>query len=143
MTSIEKINNLLLEHGLSGADLSREINVSNSVYSQWNTKTTKPSKKSLKKIADFFGVNVSDLLDDDDPPMTSHAISPLPPLKNSNKKTATKSDGEVEESIIKERVSYLNSMFLRLNSKNQLEAIIELQERLQNQLTQDVPQESD
>lgn len=121
MLSIDKINLLLLKHGMTGADLSRAIGVSNSVYSQWNTKTTKPSKRNLKKIADYFDIDVSKLLDDDD----------------ENKKTATQSDGGSDSTIISERTAYANKIFAMLNTVNQLEAINQLLSLLQDQVAQD------
>lgn len=66
MDAIDKINYILAEKGLTGADLERMIGVSNSVYSQWNTKTTKPSKRSLLKVADALGVSVAYLLGNDE-----------------------------------------------------------------------------
>lgn len=63
MASIDRINRLLSERGITGAELTREIGLSNSVYSQWNTGRTKISNRSLKKIAEYFGVPVSALLD--------------------------------------------------------------------------------
>lgn len=64
MDAIDKINRLLYQKGMSGAELSRLIGVSNSVYSQWNTKSTNPSKKSLLKVSEVLGVNVTDILPD-------------------------------------------------------------------------------
>lgn len=64
MESIDKINILIAERGISGAELSRAIGASRAVYSQWNTRATKPSNKTLRKIADYFGVNVRDLMPD-------------------------------------------------------------------------------
>lgn len=64
MKAIEKINALLLQQGKSGAEMSRDLGLSNSAYSLWNTGSTKPSKKNLKRIADYFGVNVTDVADD-------------------------------------------------------------------------------
>ena len=64
MDSIDKINLVLARRGMSGAELERLIGVSNSVYSQWNTRTTKPSNKSLVKIANALDVDVADLLPD-------------------------------------------------------------------------------
>lgn len=107
MLAIDKINLLLLKHGITGADLSRAIGVSNSVYSQWNTKATKPSKKNLKKIADYFGVDVSELLDD----------------QEENKKSATQSDGGFEDSVISERAAYASKLFSMLNATNQMDII--------------------
>lgn len=62
MEVIDKINELLAINGMTGADLSRAIGLSSGAYSQWNKRTTRPSNKTLKKIADYFGVTVSDIL---------------------------------------------------------------------------------
>lgn len=64
MDSIDKINLFLAKMGMSGAELERKINVSNSVYSQWNTKATKPSKKSLAKVAAVLGIDVAEIMPD-------------------------------------------------------------------------------
>ena len=61
MDAIDKINRILTKKGLTGADLERMIGVSNSVYSQWNTKSTKPSKKSLFKVAEALEIDVSEI----------------------------------------------------------------------------------
>lgn len=76
MESIDKINALLIDRGLTGAELSRAIGVSRAVYSQWNTRATKPSIKTLKKIADFFSVPVASLLPDDKIPGEVQMPSP-------------------------------------------------------------------
>lgn len=62
MDSIDKINIYLAQIGQTGADLSRALGLSNSIYSQWNTKKTKPSKKTLAKISAYLGVPVESLL---------------------------------------------------------------------------------
>lgn len=64
MDAIDKINYFLAKKGMTGADLERKIGVSNSVYSQWNTKTTKPSKKSLAKVAQALEVDIIQILPD-------------------------------------------------------------------------------
>ena len=61
MDTIDRINMLLSERGMTGAELSRAIGVSTGTYSQWNKRLTKPSNKNLKKIADVLGVTVTDL----------------------------------------------------------------------------------
>lgn len=78
MDAIDKINHILVKRGLTGADLERMIGVSNSVYSQWNTKSTKPSNKSLLKVADALGVEIAD-------------IAPDSPVENSYSKQKEKS----------------------------------------------------
>lgn len=64
MDAIDKINVFLAQRGMTGADLERKIGASNSVYSQWNTKTTKPSNKSLIKVAAVLGVDVTEIMPD-------------------------------------------------------------------------------
>lgn len=66
MDTIDKINFYLAKSGKTGADLSRALGLSNSIYSQWNTKKTKPRKSKLPVIADFLGVTVEDLLPDEE-----------------------------------------------------------------------------
>lgn len=73
MDAIDKINALLTKKGMSGADLERAIGVSNSVYSQWNTKLTKPSKKSLLKVAETLGVDVSEIAPDKNEQKEKHS----------------------------------------------------------------------
>ena len=77
MDAIDKINAILSIKGMSGADLERKIGVSNSVYSQWNTKKAKPSNKSLTKVADALGVDVSEILPDNIKEPTAEVSSEL------------------------------------------------------------------
>lgn len=76
MDSIDKINILLTTKGLSGADLMRTIGLSHGVYSQWNTKITKPSNKNLAKVANALGVSIDEILSDS---ISSDAKKEAPP----------------------------------------------------------------
>ena len=67
MDTIDKINYYLTKNKKTGADLCEFLGVSSGVYSQWNTRRTKPRKSKLPAIAEYLGVSVSDLLPDDDP----------------------------------------------------------------------------
>lgn len=64
MDSIDKINHILVERNMSGAELSRQIGVSSGVFSQWNTKRTKPSLRNISKIAAVLNVPVGVLMPD-------------------------------------------------------------------------------
>ena len=67
MDTIDKINYYLTKNKRTGADLCEFLGVSSGVYSQWNTRRTKPRKSKLPSIAEYLGVSVADLLPDDDP----------------------------------------------------------------------------
>lgn len=67
MDTIDKINYYLTKNKRTGADLCEFLGVSSGVYSQWNTRRTKPRKSKLPAIAEYLGVSVADLLPDDDP----------------------------------------------------------------------------
>lgn len=62
MDTIDKINYYLTKSKKTGADLCEFLGVSSGVYSQWNTRRTKPRKSKLPAIAEYLGVSVADLL---------------------------------------------------------------------------------
>lgn len=62
MDTIDKINYYLTKNKKTGADLCEFLGVSSGVYSQWNTRRTKPRKSKLPSIAEYLGVSVTDLL---------------------------------------------------------------------------------
>lgn len=66
MDTIDKINYYLTKNKKTGADLCEFLGVSSGVYSQWNTRRTKPRKSKLPSIAEYLGVSVADLLPDED-----------------------------------------------------------------------------
>lgn len=66
MDTIDKINYYLVKQGKTGADLSRALGLSNSIYSQWNKKKTNPKRSKLSVIAEYLGVSVADILPDDE-----------------------------------------------------------------------------
>ncbi len=66
MDTIDKINYYLTKNKKTGADLCEFLGVSSGVYSQWNTRRTKPRKSKLPAIAEYLGVSVADLLPDEE-----------------------------------------------------------------------------
>ena len=140
MTTIEKINVLLSQNGMSGADLERALGLSNSVYSQWNTGTTKPSKKNLKRIADLFNIDVEELLPD--PQKTKIKGKETSPEKfvhntimsASEKIPATVTDDEdLEDTVESAKKAYFNSLFDRASPEIRDKVIGFLLQELQNQ----------
>lgn len=66
MDTIDKINYYLTKNKKTGADLCEFLGVSSGVYSQWNTRRTKPRKSKLPSIAEYLAVSVADLLPDEE-----------------------------------------------------------------------------
>lgn len=62
MDIIDRINLRLAEIGKNGAEMSRDLGLSNSAYSQWNTHKYRPSKKSLSIMAPYLQTTVEYLL---------------------------------------------------------------------------------
>lgn len=77
MDTIDKSNYYLTKNKRTGADLCEFLGVSSGVYSQWNTRRTKPRKSKLPAIAEYLGVSVADLLPDEDP-STGIKKDPIP-----------------------------------------------------------------
>lgn len=58
MDVIDRINSLLANRGETGAEMSRALGLSNSIYSQWNTRKTKPSARTLSLVAEHLNTTV-------------------------------------------------------------------------------------
>jgi transcriptional regulator with XRE-family HTH domain len=59
----KKISLLFTRHGLSARAVAKALQLSNSTVTGW-TKTARPQPAQAKQLAEFFGVDVEDLLDD-------------------------------------------------------------------------------
>lgn len=62
MTTVEIINKLLKDKGISAAKMMNELGFSSGLYSQWKSGKQKPSRDKLEKIANYFNVSVDYLL---------------------------------------------------------------------------------
>lgn len=98
MRTIDKINYYLRIIGKNGADLSRALGLSNSIYSQWNTGKSKPSPQKLPAIAEFLGVSIADILPDDEEvlPKAKKESAPDPKTEGVKKAPATEGEGYTE-----------------------------------------------
>lgn len=102
MDAIDKINFYLSKKGKNGADLSRALGLSNSIYSQWNTRKTTPSNARLPAIAEYLGVSVEDIMPDD---VAANAAS-----KGAKKAPDPEIEGVMEDEDLKEAVELLKKM---------------------------------
>lgn len=53
-----RLKELRLQHGFSQVELSEQIGIKQSSYSDWENGKCKPNYGGLEKIADFFGVSL-------------------------------------------------------------------------------------
>lgn len=56
------LDSLCAEKGLSVTELMKELDLSPSSASRWKNRGYKPSRVAAKKIADYFGITVTELL---------------------------------------------------------------------------------
>lgn len=61
---VEKIRSLCQKRGISLWSLERELGIGNGIIARWETSS--PRLESVKKVADYFGVAVDDLLKQDE-----------------------------------------------------------------------------
>lgn len=96
MSIAENIKRIRLEHGLSQAEFGKIAGVSDKAVSTWELGTKTPRMGAVEKIANYFGITKSAIVDDVPP---TPAI-PIPPGQESKKAPGAKS-GEVSDEEIK------------------------------------------
>lgn len=64
MTTYEKVMRLIKKKHPKMREFEREAHIGHATIPKW--KTHSPNIKSLRKIADYFNVDVSELIGDDD-----------------------------------------------------------------------------
>lgn len=96
MSIAENIKRIRLEHGLSQAEFGKIAGVSDKAVSTWELGTKTPRMGAVEKIANYFGITKSAIVDDVQPTPPS----PIPPGQESKKAPGAKS-GEVSDEEIK------------------------------------------
>ena len=105
MMSISKnIKKLRLEHNLSQKEFAKIAGVSDKAVSTWENGTKEPRMGTIQKIADFFGIKKSDIIedkDDDLPELTEkderEIESDLEDMMNSMASAACEGDDDFED----------------------------------------------
>ena len=62
----DNIRRLRESHGMTQADIAKIAGVTDKAVSTWELGTKEPRMGALQKIADYFGVKKSDIVDDSD-----------------------------------------------------------------------------
>lgn len=110
MDTIDKINYYLVKQGKTGADLSRALGLSNSIYSQWNKKKTNPKRSKLSVIAEYLGVSVEDILPDDEEVLPKAKKESAPDPKTKGVKKAPAIEGEGYTDLQKAAIQFVLSL---------------------------------
>lgn len=81
MSIAENIKRIRLEHGLSQAELGKIAGVSDKAVSTWELGIKVPRMGAVEKMATYFGIAKSVIVDDEQPayPPASPSPSPIPP----------------------------------------------------------------
>ena len=96
MSIAENIKRIRLEHGLSQAELGKIAGVSDKAVSTWELGLKTPRMGAVEKMANYFGITKSAIVDDVQPT----PATPIPPGQESKKAPDAKS-GEVSDEEIK------------------------------------------
>lgn len=85
MSIAENIKKIRLEHGLSQAELGKIAGVSDKAVSTWELGTKIPRMGAVEKMANYFGITKSAIVDDTPAATTSRPIppgfEPMPKMK--------------------------------------------------------------
>lgn len=73
MSIAENIKRLRIQHGLSQLELANIIGVSDKAVSTWELGTKTPRMGAIQRMADYFGVLKSDIIEDDKIDLTDYA----------------------------------------------------------------------
>ena len=78
MNITERIFDLMKKNSITAAQLSKELSLTKSIFTQWKQELQKPSVEAITKIADYFNVSTDYILCKTD--------DPTPPDKKSSSK---------------------------------------------------------
>lgn len=59
-----QLDSLCAEHGITVTELMKELGLNPSSASRWKNKGYLPSRSAAKKMADYFGLTVAELMED-------------------------------------------------------------------------------
>ena len=79
MSIAENIKRIRLEHGLSQAELGKIAGVSDKAVSTWELGIKVPRMGAVEKMAKYFGIAKSVIVDDEQPAYPSTSPAPIPP----------------------------------------------------------------
>lgn len=72
----KRVKELRLEHHLTQSEFGKICGVTDKAVSTWENGTAEPRMGSLQRMADYFGLTISDLLQDPEDHLPANAILP-------------------------------------------------------------------
>lgn len=91
----ERLKKLREEAGLTQTAIAKELETSQPSYQNWETGTRNPSRETIQKLADFFGVSTDYLLGNTDIKNPEETISDVDMLFRRTSKDLTPEQQEV------------------------------------------------
>ena len=58
MTIVERLNNLIKQHGMNAAEACRALDISSTSFTDWKNERSKPSLDTVVKFADYFHLSL-------------------------------------------------------------------------------------
>ena len=77
MDMANNIKKLREQHNISQAELAQIAGVSNKAVSTWETGRNEPRMGALQKIADYFDIRKSDIIESEPLPSNLHRVKPI------------------------------------------------------------------
>ncbi len=114
----ENIKRLRESHNLSQEEFGKIANVSDKAVSSWENGTREPRMGAIQKLADYFGIQKSDIIEDRDNP--SYYLDP----KTARLAQEAANDPDVrilldaKRDLSPEDMQYIIDLVKRLKSKN-------------------------
>lgn len=84
MSISRNIKALRLKAGMTQSELAERIGVTRATVTQWEREWSQPRMGAISKLADVFGVTVSDMVGEDNPSLSRHPSKALPVVVGEN-----------------------------------------------------------
>lgn len=92
----KKLEALMAQKGLTQLALSSQLGIAQTAISQWLRGVNEPSRRSLKKVADFFNVSVEMLINDN----VELDLKNLPDIPKITKANVSKMEEDLKRIIV-------------------------------------------
>ena len=136
MNFYDKVNGLCRQRGISITALAVELGFSKGAPTGWKTLSKPPRAANVKKIADYFGVDVDYFSDDNSVNVVNGASAPVA-ITSGHHNTVTLSNGETHTRELSEIETELLKVCEKLDTRKKALLLAKAYEILENQENQE------